>query len=341
AFCRVRSLFKLTNHWQLNQRSNIAAVNRNHGTVNIFASVPRQPSDQTCDRSRLHPLGNIRVRHRLSVPWRVHRSRQDHVGGQSSVFIFQGCGLNQRHHRSLGCAIGTNAGPRRNRRAASDGHDATAARFSQVWNCSTQHVKHTVQIKIQHLLEGRVIGFCQRLATRESPYGMGQDIQTPEARNHLLHQQLRAFASRNLGAHCRKVGAVECRLLYCPRRTDNGCTSLQESPRYVASQTTIRAGYKDNFPVHGYLPSIDRYPKKSSSSSLCLNGSRLRSGLANFNRCCMEWFWCGIRIRTEQLLELSAKDVSGRAHYRDRDWAIRKPLFQWSHVSGIAADCDL
>ena len=94
-----------------------------------------------------------------------------------------------------------------------------------------------------------------RLAAREATDCVGQDIQLSETRHNLIYEGLGALASRYLCWERGEVWTIEIRLLNFSRCASNRCTSVEEGPRHIRSQSTVRPGHEYNLAVHLMLRS--------------------------------------------------------------------------------------
>ena len=60
---------------------------------------------------RLNPIRDIGFRHRFAVCGGVDRARQNDIGGDSGIFVFDRDRSNQRYQRGFGGTVGSNTGP--------------------------------------------------------------------------------------------------------------------------------------------------------------------------------------------------------------------------------------
>ena len=107
---------------------------------------------------------------------------------------------------------------------------------------------------MRRLLESFIVAVRDRLTTGKSADRVCQNIEPSETRDNLIHMHFGGFVARNFRRHRRKPRAIEIRLLYSARCSDNSRAGIEKRLGYMHPKAPVRAGHKYNFALHGKTP---------------------------------------------------------------------------------------
>lgn len=113
------------------------------------------------------------------------------------------------------------------RLTAADRDDAPALDAAHVRNDRSQHVERTVQVRVEHRAESRVVSFSYGFAASESAYEVRQNIDPAEFPSNRIHSFRRGVATREFSRKSEKCRVLKIALLNVLGNSRHGRARVQ------------------------------------------------------------------------------------------------------------------